>query len=501
MRLPIPSRRVPAPRSPSGSGAPPRAPGRLAAALALAALLAGCLPEAEALDTGIAVPPRYREGPAAAAAGASLPRPDWWRGFRSKDLTRFVDEATVYNLDIAVAAAQIVQADAQVGIAGAPLYPSLTANGTAEQIRAAGSGGRAGTTSGLTILGLSASYMVDFWGQTRDGLIAAQESAAAARYNEAVVTLSTQVAVANTYFQVLGARDQLGIAQENLAAATRILDIVRRQFAGGTVSQLDVSQQEALVAQVRASIPPVEITLRQNVSALAVLLGQTPEMLPAPRGSLAQIALPRVAPGLPSDLLLRRPDLRMAEAQLQSSGFSVAAAQAAMLPQISLTATGGVQSAALRGLFAPGSWYYTLVAGLTQPILDGYLLESELVQARGVQLQNLQAYRKAILSAFADVEKALVALEQTSRQLKLQGDVVASSRTAFQVAESQLKGGTTSLVAVLQAQQTYFTAENGLAQVRLSRLLAATSLFQALGGGWSDGRSVEAEAGGIESPR
>lgn len=459
------------------------APGRrtfLAGAFAL--LLTGCLPEAETPETGIAMPPRFREGPA--NPEASLPRPDWWRGFRSPDLTRFVERASADNLDIAVAVAQIAQADAQVGISGAPLYPTLTLNGTAEQIKTSGTGQNPGTTSGLNMLGLSAGYMVDFWGQYRNGLYAAQESAAAARFNRDVVTLSTQVAVANTYFQILGARDQLRIAQENLAAATRILDIVKRQFSGGTVSQLDVSQQEALVAQVRASIPPIEVTLRQNVAALAVLLAMTPETLPAPRGGLAQIAVPRVTPGLPSELLLQRPDVQMAGAQLQSSGFSVAAAQAAMLPQIQLTATGGVQSAALRALFQPGAWYYTLIAGLTQPIFDGYLLESQLAQAKGLQLQYLQSYRQAILSAFADVEKALVALEQTNLQVKLQGDVVSSSRTAFQVAESQLAGGTTTLVAVLQAQQTFFTAENGLAQVRLQRLIAVTSLFQALGGGW-----------------
>ncbi|MFG1347705.1 efflux transporter outer membrane subunit [Xanthobacter autotrophicus DSM 431] len=461
----------------------PFRPGRRAIlAGALALLLPGCLPEAETPATGIAVPPRFTEGPA--NPDASLPQPDWWRGFRAPDLTRFVELASTYNLDIAVAVAQIIQADAQVGISGAPLYPTLTFDGTAEQVRTAGSNGSPGTTRGLNVLGLSAGYMVDFWGQYRNGLYAAQESAAAARFNRDVVALSTQVAVANTYFQILASRDQLNIARQNLEAATRILDLVKRQFAGGTVSQLDVSQQEALVAQVRASIPPIEITLRQNVAALAVLVAQTPETLSAPRGGLAQIAVPRVTPGLPSDLLLRRPDVALAQAQLQSSGFSVAAAQAAMLPQIQLTATGGVQSAALKALFQPGAWYYTLVAGLTQPIFDGYLLESQLVQAKGLQLQYLQSYRKAILSAFADVEKALVALDQTNRQVKLQGDVVSSSRTAFQVAESQLAGGTTTLVAVLQAQQTFFTAEVGLVQVRLQRVQAATSLFQALGGGW-----------------
>lgn len=136
-------------------------------------------------------------------------------------------------------------------------------------------------------------------------------------------------------------------------------------------------------------------------------------------------------------------------------------------------------------MFGPGAWYYTLAASLTQPIFDGFLLESQLKQAKGLQLQYLQTYRKAVLSAFADVEKALVALKQFTLQERLQTEVVTNSRKAFDVAETQLRGGTVNLITVLQTQQTLFTAENTLVQVRLTKLQAATSLFQALGGGWT----------------
>jgi len=202
-------------------------------------------------------------------------------------------------------------------------------------------------------------------------------------------------------------------------------------------------------------------------------------------GSTTQIAVPRVTPGLPSELLYQRPDVRQAEAQLASSNFSVEAARAAFFPQIQLTGTTGFQSAALASLFGPGAWYYTLAAGLTQPLFDGFLLESQLKLAKGQQLQYLQAYRKAVLSAFADVEKALIALQKYTLQERLQTDVVTASRKAFEVAETQLRGGTVNLITVLQAQQTLFTAENNLVTVRLNKLLAASSLFQALGGGWT----------------
>ena len=147
--------------------------------------------------------------------------------------------------------------------------------------------------------------------------------------------------------------------------------------------------------------------------------------------------------------------------------------------------TTGVQSTALASLFTPGAWIYTMTASLTQPIFDGFLLESQLKQAKGVQLQDLQAYRKAVISAFSDVEKALIALHNYTLQERLQEDAVAASRKAFEVAETQLRGGTINLIVVLQAEQTLFTAENNLVTVRLNKLLAASSLFQALGGGWT----------------
>jgi outer membrane protein, multidrug efflux system len=463
-------------------------------ALAVSALLAGpalsgCILGSERPDLNLDVPAAYREG-GHTAPDAHLPAVDWWRGFKSGELTSLMDEAQLYNLDIAVAIAQIIQADAQVGINGAALLPSVTGTSTAEQSRSAtGSfatgGGIGGQTFSQYSLGLTASYMLDFWGKNRATLHAAEESATASRYNREVVTLTAIVTVANGYFEVLAAQDELRVARRNLAAAERILTLIRQQFAGGTASQLDVSQQETQVATERAAIPPLEITLRQNIAALAVLVGRAPANFTVKGGTMTQIAIPRVTPGLPSELLNQRPDIRQAEAQLASSNFSVESARAAFFPQIQLTAQTGVQSAALASLFGPGAWFYTLSAGLTQPLFDGFLLESELKQAKGVQLQNLQAYRKAVLSAFSDVEKALVALQQSTLQERLEVEAVASARKAFEVSETQLRAGTVNLITVLQTQQTLLTNENALAQARLNKLLAASSLFQALGGGWT----------------
>jgi outer membrane protein, multidrug efflux system len=448
-------------------------------ALLLAPVLSGCILGSERPELNLDVPVTYREG-GRVNPDAALPALDWWRGFRSSELTDLMEAAQIYNLDIAIAIAQIVQADAQVGEVGSALLPSVTGTASAEAIRPPG-----GPATSQYSLGLTASYMVDFWGKNRAALYASEENATMARYNREVVTLTAIVAVANTYFQILASQDELRVAHRDLAAAERILALIKQQFAGGTASQLDLSQQEALVATQRASIPPLEVALRQNIAALAVLVARAPANFRVNGGTTTQIAIPRVTPGMPSELLYQRPDIRQAEAQLASSNFSVESARAAFFPQIQLTGTTGVQSAALAALFGPGAWFYTLSSGLTQPLFDGFLLESELKQAKGVQLQSLQAYRKAVLSAFADVEKALVALAQFTLQERLQNAAVTASRKAFDVSEAQFRGGTVNLLTVLQTEQTLFTAENALVQARLSKLQAASSLFQALGGGWT----------------
>jgi len=456
------------------------------ALLACAPLLSGCILGSERPDLNLEVPAHYRAA-GKINADAALPVLAWWRGFRSGELTKLMESAQLYNLDIAVAIAQIVQADAQVGVAGAGLLPSISgvANAERDHTSSQTAGGGGGGTFSQHSLGLSASYMLDFWGKARAQLHANEENATASRYNRDVVTLTTLATVANTYFALLAAQDELGVTRRNLEAADRILSLVQRQFNGGTASQLDLSQQEALVATQRAAIPPLEVTVGQNSAALAVLVARAPANFRVRGGSTANIVVPRVTPGLPSQLLYQRPDVREAEAQLAAANFSVEVARAAFFPQIQLTGTTGVQSASLAKLFVPGAWYYTLAAGLTQPVFDGFLLESQLKAAKGAQLQALQVYRKAVLSAFADVEKALIALQKYTLQERLQNDVVASSRKAFEVSETQLRGGTVNLITVLQTQQALFTAENNLVLIRLNKLLAASALFQALGGGWT----------------
>lgn len=487
----------------------------VAGAMAAAVGLSGCLDLVKP-DLAIDIPQAYRapHGPAEAAT----PTLDWWRGFRSGELTAMMEEAQNANLDIAVAISQITQADAQVRIAGAALLPTLgfDANDTASRASQAAfssTGSNATATAGQNAAGgvgsgrgggslfsrnfagsFSASYVIDFWGKNRANLNSVAETAVAQRYNREVVEITTLSSVANTYFEILASRDRLRIARKNLAAATEILNVIRQQFTAGTVSDLNVAQQEALVEMVRASIPPLVEMLGQNTAALAVLIGKAPEHFGTRGPGMDSVAVPRVTPGLPSDLLNRRPDIRMAEEQLKSAGYAVESARAAFFPNIALTSQFGLQSAALASLFGPGAWFYTVGAGLTQPIFDGGVLLGTFEQQQGLQAQFLQQYRKAILSGFSNVEQMLIALRETTEQERIQDRVVKASQRAFELSQQQLKQGTVNMVTLLQVEQTLFTADDQLAQDRLLRLQAAVGLFQALGGGWPPATPAQAAA-------
>jgi NodT family efflux transporter outer membrane factor (OMF) lipoprotein len=454
--------------------------------------LGGCLLATDKPEPGLDIPAAYEYGPKKPAmAEAAMPPLDWWRSFRSKELTALIEEARTSNLDIAAAIAQIVQADAQARVAGAPLLPGVTLNGGATRLRTSQSTSAGGTTGSLggserdlLSASLTASYEIDFWGKNRSALRAAEESAVASRYNREVVGLTTVVSVANTYFQVLAAQDRLRIARENVASATRILNLIKQQFSAGTASDLNVAQQESLVNTQRASIPPLEQTLRQNIAALALLIARPPERVMVRGGSMRGVAIPRVTPGLPSELVAQRPDIRQAEAQLAAANANVQNARAQLLPSITLTGEGGYQSAVLKTLLRPESMFYTATAGLTQPIFEGGKLLGNLDLQKGVQDQLLQNYRKAVISAFTDVDKALIAVRETALAERLQQDVVNSSRRAFNLSDQQLRAGTLNLITLLQVEQTLFQAEDALAQAPLARLQAVVGLYQALGGGW-----------------
>jgi outer membrane protein, multidrug efflux system len=459
---------------------------RWLAVLCIVASASGCILTQDLPDPALDTPQRYKAG--SVSDPDAPPALDWWRGFRSPELTQLMEEAQTVNLDIAAAVARFIQADAQARMAGAALLPSLSGTGQETYSRTSGSSASGLTNGGREVVNysssLSASYQLDFWGQNRDALQAAEETAVANRFDRDVVALTTLTSVANAYFQVLASQDRIRTAQGNIASATRILNAIKDRFKAGTGTDLDVAQQESVLANQKALVPPLRQTLAQNVNALATLVARPPESVRVTGGSLNQIGSPRVTPGLPSELLTQRPDIRRQEAQLASATANVGSARAQFFPSIQLTGQGGYQSSALVSLFQPHAAFFSLVGSATQPIFDGGKILGNFELNKAKQDELLQTYRKTVVSAFADVDNALVSIKETTAKLKLQREVVAASRRAFQLSEQQLRAGTADIVTVLNTQLTLFQAEDALWQAQLARLLAFVSLYQALGGGW-----------------
>jgi multidrug efflux system outer membrane protein len=449
-------------------------------------VLSGCIVGTEKPDPAIAIPPGYQQTPRSAPR-AAVPALDWWHGFRSPELTLLIEEAQTANLDIAAAIARVVQADAQAKLSGAALFPTVDLNATATRSRPSQGSGGGGGPSERTLYNVAfrASYEIDFWGKNRATLLAAEQNAVASRFAREVITLSTTAAVANTYFLVVAAQDRLRIARDNVRSAERILKLIRDRVAAGTASALDAAQQETVLATQRASVPLFEQQIRQNMTILGVLLGQPPEYVAIRGQDIARVGVPRVSPGLPSELLCQRPDIRQAEALLASASASVEAARAAFFPSIQLTGDGGWQSTALKMLFTPASAFYNIASGLTQPIFDGFRLEGQLEFQKGRQEELLQTYRKAIVSAFGDVENALIAVRQSTIRDRLTREAVASARRAFELSETRLREGAIDLIVLLNTQLSLFQAQDAVSQAQLARLQAVVSLFQALGGGWA----------------
>ena len=451
---------------------------RIACAAAVCVCLAGCtILDPNVPSPELEVPNLFVNQKGAAPSTAT---PYDFVAFRSKHLNELIALGRGFNFDVGAAIARIQEAEAQVRIAEQQLIPTITTQGTGASQSLAPGRGRTTTVTAA----LSGTYTVDIWGQYRSLLFAAKASEWNASFAAAVTTITTDASIATTYFQTIGALEQIEIAKRNLAAAQRILKAIRDRFAQGTASGLDVAQQETLVANVAVTIPPLERNLLQFQYALAVLVGQAPEFFRYKGEKLFSVTVPAIPSGLPSDLLCRRPDIASAEAQLSAVKFNVSSARAAMFPAIQLTGQGGFQSAALASLFQPQSAFYNMAVGITQPITNEYGLQAQLDLQKATYGELLQTYRKTIFSAFQNVESTLIAYKKDAQQERLQHEAVISARRAFELSEQQLKGGIIDVTTLLQVQQSLFTSEIAYAQIRQTRLLDAVSLYQALGGGW-----------------
>jgi NodT family efflux transporter outer membrane factor (OMF) lipoprotein len=491
---------------------PPRGAIALLGALAVSGCGVGPAYHRPALDV-----PSAFSGPAMPAAAAAAPPADWWRGFGSPELDALIDKAAASSPDVQAAAARIIQADQAARVAGSPLLPSVTgtagqnweragintsSTGTSFGSTSTGSistGGATSLTSGSAVPGsnqkyvefrsytgeLNASYEVDFWGKNRDALRAAEATALGNRYDAQTVWLTTSSSIATTYFQALSYRDRLAIAQHNYDTARDVLNYYRGRLAAGLASLLDVSQQEALVAGYRAQIPSFQSQYQQEVIALGILVGEAPERIHLSPVPLTQLNLPSVQPGMPGDLLRRRPDVAYAEQQLISQNHTVREDVANFYPSLQLTAQGGLSSAALSAITGPGTLLASFASQLTQTIFDNGNKAGTLGEAKGRFKELAADYVKAVLQALTDVETALTQASFSAEQESREAEAVSTAQRAADIARAQLQAGTVDIVTVLNTETTLFGDQDTLAQVRLARFTALVSLYKALGGGWA----------------
>lgn len=454
---------------------------KMVSTLALVASLglAGCGFTASPAPQVVQAPAAW-SAPAPAGSRDVWPDAAWWQGFGSAELNELIAEAKTNNSDLGQAAARVAQAEAQLRGAGASLWPSLSASLGGDARRAGGDNAWGDAYSA----GLSASYEVDFWGANAADRASAAASLDASRFDRETVALTVTSGVATTYLQVLSLRDRLDVARRNLGIAEDVLRLVQVKVGAGAASDLDLAQQRTLVAQRRAAIPPLEQQLREQMTALAVLLGRVPGGFAVAGQSLDPVKVPAVTAGLPASLLQRRPDLKTAEARLIGADADIQAARAAFFPQVSLSAGMVLTDGALGGVFSLSNAAYTIGASLVQAVFDGGQRQAarDLAEARKVEL--LESYRGAILNAFRDAEVALGAVDALNRQRLLQDEVLAQARRALELSQAQYRAGSSDLLSVLSAQQTLYSAEDAVAQVKLSALQALVTLYRVLGGGW-----------------
>ena len=453
---------------------------RRLAILGGAMLLGACAITGNAPAPAPAMPQAYAES---AVPDTAAPAADWWGAFGSQELSTLITAAIASNPDLAIAAERVRQAEAQARIAGATLFPVLNF-GAGSSRRETRVDGGSWQTSDASSAALSASYEVDLWGKNASGVRSAEAALRASRFDQETVRLTLVAGVASAYFQVLSLRGRIATARENLAVAERVFAVVDSRVRNGAASKLDLARQQAAVLTQQTAVLPLALQERQTLFALAILLGRVPEGFDTTASTLTGLAVPQIAPGLPAQLLVRRPDLASSEAQLVAANANVAAARAALLPGIGLTGSAGLASDVLLNFMNGPAATLAIGASLLQPIFDGGRLRAQVDVAASRERELVENYRKAVFAALADVESALAAGGRTAEQESLQQKVVEQARLALKLAEVRYREGADDLLTALDAQRTLFQAEDQLAQIRLARLQASLGLFKALGGAW-----------------
>jgi len=438
------------------------------------------LAQARAADS---VAPADTSPPSRVLLPDSLASLEWLNIFRDSAMVGLVRTALAQNRDLQTAVARIREFRSEVGIARAPLFPELSANGSVSTNQVA-IGSFPPTRYDAFRVTADLAWELDFWGRTRRGIEAARADLAAQEAEQRAVVLSLVGDVAGGYLQLLELDQERALAERTLASRQATLALARRRFEQGLTSELDVRQFEAQVAVPAATLAQAERLTAEQEHGLSLLLGEAPAPI-ARRGSLTQVVNALTVPdSLPAALLERRPDVQRAERAFAAATARIGVAEAARLPTISVSGYYGSQVPAAENLFGTNGEIYQALAGISLPIFTGGRLVNQTGVARARADQARLQYEQSVLVALREASDALVGVRTSRNQVTAQETQAQALRRALHLAEIRYRSGVASYVEVLEAQRSLFDAELGLSQAQLRQLTAAVQLYRALGGSW-----------------
>ncbi|OGQ98264.1 MAG: hypothetical protein A2505_10655 [Deltaproteobacteria bacterium RIFOXYD12_FULL_55_16] len=411
----------------------------------------------------------------------------WWTAFNDPRLTSLVERAMQANLDLRLAESRIRQARASLGIAGADLGPAVDTAASFSRSRNPASSSRSEAVTGnLYQLGFDAGWEIDLFGGLRRGVEAAGADLDAARESRRDLLVSLSAEVAGNYLNLRSLQQRLAIARQNLKAQEHTASLTSQRFSAGFASKLDVVRAEALAATTAGQIPLLEAQARQTIYSLSLLLGSEPSALLAeltPEGPLP-VALAAVPLGLPSDLLLRRPDIRKAEAGIHAATARIGVARADLFPSFTISGALGLQGTTFSSTFNRASTAWSFGPALNWPLFDLGRVRANLELKEAVQEEELLSYEQTVLTALGEVEHALIASSREEEHRQAMARAVAANRTAVELATALYTAGQNDFLTVLDAQRSLYAAEDALAQSSRNVSTNLVALFKALGGGW-----------------
>jgi len=424
----------------------------------------------------ISIPDQYQH--AEESVSISKIKDRWWEDFHNEEINKLVKMTIKYNHDIKISTERILQAEASLGRAKSALFPSVDLNLNLSRKKE-------GTILNTVNASLMASYEIDIWGRLRSTQRAERYALLEAEENRNTIIQSIIAEVVSLYFQKEGIERKIEITKKRIENARDTLQMVESRYRMGLVSYLDLIEAEGNLSEAEALLPPLYQSLYDTQQKLAILTGQYPKTYPEDSLKRNYFNLLEPVPtGLPSELLLRRPDIRAAEARINRMYEMLKSARARRFPSITLTGSYGWASTSLSNLFRPENELWQIASGILEPIFDAGRLKKEEQEALSRYREALISYSKTVLNAFYEVENALLnrklLLEKRNQLLK----VLKNAKVEEKTSTEQYIRGLTDLLSVLRAKDRRFTAEESLIDVETSILLNRVSLYRALGGGW-----------------